>query len=170
MLWGNHPRAIFGDGAAEFEHSDGFKTWRRKHQIAFNPREKYRHTMQGNIENLVKQVKVHSRCIVKHANLPMRFWSETTTMYMDERNLMPKEKMLVPFTEAHPHWLCFDPNLLYHRPGCLDIVKYPKDHPHATDTSNGTRGVCGIFLGCHATSPLVKVWIPSRRNRIPQGG
>jgi hypothetical protein len=21
--------------------------------------------------------------------------------------------------------------------------------------------VCGIFLGCHATSPLVKVWIPS---------
>ena len=21
--------------------------------------------------------------------------------------------------------------------------------------------MCGIFLGCHATSPLVKVWIPS---------
>ncbi len=40
-------------------------------------------------------------------------------------------------------------------------MKYPKDHPRVTDTSNGARVVCGIFLGCHATSPLVKVWIPS---------
>jgi hypothetical protein len=37
VLWGNHPKAIRGDGAAEFEHSDGFKTWRRKHKIASSP-------------------------------------------------------------------------------------------------------------------------------------
>ena len=55
-------------------HADGFKAWRRKHQIVFNPIEFYRHTMQGHIENLVKQVKTHSRCILKHANLPTRFW------------------------------------------------------------------------------------------------
>ena len=77
-LWENYSKAI----RAEFEHSDGFKTWRRKHQVAFNPVEKYRHTMQGHVENLVKQVKVHSRCILEHANLPTRFWSETTTMYI----------------------------------------------------------------------------------------
>ena len=142
-------------------HADGFKAWRRKHQIVFNPVEFYRHTMQGHIENLVKQVKTHSRCILKHANLPTRFWSETTTMYMAVRNIMPTDKMSAPFTEAQPH-LHFDPKLLLHRPGCLVIVKYPKDHPCVTDTSNnGARGVCGIFLGCHATSPLVKVWIPS---------
>jgi hypothetical protein len=142
-------------------HADGFKAWRRKHQIVFNPVEFYRHTMQGHIENLVKQVKTHSRCILKHANLPTRFWSETTTMYMAVRNIMLTHKMSAPFTEAQPHILHFDPKLLLHRPGCLVIVKYPKDHPRVTDTSNGARGVCGIFLGCHATSPLVKVWIPS---------
>jgi hypothetical protein len=43
----------------------------------------------------------------------------------------------------------------------LVIVKYPKDHPRITDTSNGVQGLCCIFLGCHATSPLAKVWIPS---------
>jgi hypothetical protein len=161
VLWGNHPKAIRGDGAAEFEHADGFKTWRRKHNIAFNPVEPYRHTMQGYIENLVKQMKVHSRCILKHANLPARFWSETTTMYMAVRNIMPTDKMKVPFTAAPSHRLHFDPKLMLHRPGCLVVVKYPKDHPRVTDTSNGARGVCGIFLGCHATSPLVKVWIPS---------
>jgi len=36
-LWGEHPKAVHGDGAAEFEHSDGFKAWRRKHNMAFNP-------------------------------------------------------------------------------------------------------------------------------------
>jgi hypothetical protein len=60
VLWDQYPKAIRGDGAAEFE-SDGFKTWCRKHRIALNPVETYRHTMQGNIENLVKEVKVHSR-------------------------------------------------------------------------------------------------------------
>jgi hypothetical protein len=160
-LWGHHPEAIRGDGAAEFEHSDGFKTWRRKHNIVFHAVEPYRHTMQGYIENLVKQVKVHSRCILKHANLPARFWSETTTLYMGIRNIMPTDKMQVPFTKAPSHRLHFDPKLMLHRPGCLVVVKYPKDHPRVTDTSNGARGVCGIFLGCHATSPLVKVWIPS---------
>jgi hypothetical protein len=82
-------------------------------------------------------------------------------MYMAVRNIMPTDKMSVPFTEAQPHRLHFDPKLLLHRPGCLVIVKYPKHHPRVTDTSNGARGVCGIFLGCHAPSPLVKVWIPS---------
>jgi hypothetical protein len=95
-LWGHTPKAIRGDG-------------RRKHHVASNPVEKYRHTMQGRIENLVKQVKVHSRCILKHANLPTRFWSETITMYMAMRNIMPTDKMLVPFTAAQPHRLCFEP-------------------------------------------------------------
>jgi hypothetical protein len=160
-LWGHTPKAIRGDGAAEFEHAAGFKAWRRRHGIVFDPVETYRHTMQGRIENFVKQVKVHSRCILQHANLPERFWSETTTMYAAVRNIMPNSKDVVPFTAAQPHQLCFDPKLLLHRPGCLVIVKYPKDHPRVTDTSNGARGVCGIFLGCHPTSPLVKVWIPS---------
>ncbi len=160
-LWGHTPKAIRGDGTAKFMHADGFKAWRRKHQILFKPIEFYRHTMQGHIENLVKQVKTHSRCILKHTNLPTRFWSETTTMYMAVRNIMPSDKMTAPFTEARPHRLHFDPKLLLHRPGCLVIVKYPKDHPHVTDTSHGALGVCGIFLGCHATSPLVKVWTPS---------
>ena len=116
---------------------------------------------QGRIENVVNQVKGHSRCILQHTNLPERFWSETTTMYAAVRNIMSNIKDVVPFTTAQPHRLCFDPKLLMHRPGCLVIVKYPKDHPRVTDTSNGARGVCGIFLGCHPTSPLVKVWIPS---------
>jgi hypothetical protein len=107
--------------------------------------------------------RLTSRCILKHANLPTLFWSETTTMYMSVRNIMPTDKMSVSFTEAQPHRLHFDPKLLLHRPGCLIIVKYPKDHPRVTDTSNGARGVRDIFLGCHATSPLVKVWIPSPR-------
>jgi len=50
--------------------------------------------------------------------------------------------MSAPFTEAQPHRLHFDPKLLLHRPGWLVIVKYPKDHPRVTDTSNGARGVC----------------------------
>jgi len=99
-LWGRRPKAVRGDGAAEFEHSDGFKAWRCKHNIAFNPVEPYRHTMQGYIENLVKQMKVHSRCILKHANLPPRFWSETNTLYMAVRNIMPRDKMKVPFKSA----------------------------------------------------------------------
>ena len=36
-LWGNHPKAVRGDGAAEFEHSDGFKAWRRKHKSRSTP-------------------------------------------------------------------------------------------------------------------------------------
>jgi hypothetical protein len=112
VLWGNHPKAMPGDGAAEFEHFDCFKTWHRKHKIAFNPVEPYLHTMQGYIENLVKQMKVHSRCILKHANLPARFWSETTTMYMAIRNIMPTDKMKVQFTAAPSHRLHFDPKLM----------------------------------------------------------
>jgi hypothetical protein len=68
--------------------------------------------MQGRIENFVNQVKVHSRCILQHANLPERFWSETTTMYAAVRNIMPNSKDVVPFTTAQPHRLCFDPKLL----------------------------------------------------------
>ena len=36
-LWGEHPKAVRGDGAAEFEHSDGFKAWRRKHKSRSTP-------------------------------------------------------------------------------------------------------------------------------------
>jgi hypothetical protein len=72
-------------------------------------------------------------------------------MYMAVRNIMPTDKMSIPFTEAQPDRLYFNPKLLLHRPGCLVIAKYPKDHPRVTDTSNSARGVCGIFLGCHAT-------------------
>jgi hypothetical protein len=74
----------------------------------------------------------------------------------------PTDKMLVPFMAAQPHLLCFDPKLLLHRPGCLVIVKYPKDHPHVTDASNCARGVCGIFLGCHATSTSRKSVTPTK--------
>ena len=63
--------------------------------------------MQGYIENLVKQMKVHSRCILKHANLPPRFWSETNTLYMAVRNIMPRDKMKVPFKSAPSHRLHF---------------------------------------------------------------
>jgi hypothetical protein len=73
-IWGHTPKAIRCDGVAEFMHADGFKARCHKHQIVFNPVEFYLHTMQGHIENLVKQVKTHSRCILKHANLPTRFW------------------------------------------------------------------------------------------------
>ena len=38
---------------------------RGKHNIVFNPVEPYRHTMQGYIENLVKQMKVHSMKLMK---------------------------------------------------------------------------------------------------------
>jgi hypothetical protein len=107
VIWGHTPKAIHGDCAAEFMHADGFKAWHSKHQIVFNPVEFYLHTMQGHIENLVKQVKTHSRCILKHANLPTRFWSETTTMYMAVRNIMPTDKMSTPFTEAQLHRLHF---------------------------------------------------------------
>ena len=147
-LWGHTPKAIRGDGAAEFEHSADFKACRRKHHVAFNPVETYRHTMQGHIENFVKQVKVHSRCILKHAHLPARFWSETTTMYVSVRNIMPTDKMLVPFTAAQPHRLRFDPKLLLHRPGCLVAVKNPKDHPRVTDTSNGAGRVWHLDPSC----------------------
>ena len=153
-LWGHVPKAIRGDGAKEFFHAKGFKAWCAKEKIVFNPVEPYRHTMQGYIENLVKQIKVHSRCILKHANLPARFWSETTKLYMAIRNIMPAAKQSVPFLAAQPHQLHFDPALLLHRPGCLVVVKYPKDHPRVTDTSNGARGACGVFLGCHPSSPL----------------
>jgi hypothetical protein len=53
----------------------------------------------GRIENFVKQVKVHSRCILQHANLPERFWSETTTMYAAVRNIMPNSNK----TWSHSH-------------------------------------------------------------------
>ena len=51
-------------------------------------------------------------------------------MYMAVRNIMPTDKMKVPFTAAPSHRLHFDPKLMLHRPGCLVVVKYPKDHPH----------------------------------------
>jgi hypothetical protein len=117
------PPGIRGDGAAAFKHSVGFKTWSRKHKIAFNPVEPYRHTMQGYIENLVRQMTVHSRCILKHANLPARFWSETTTMYMAVRNIMPTDKLKVPLTAAPSHRLHFDPKLMLHRPGFSSDLK-----------------------------------------------
>ena len=90
--------------------------------------------------------------------------------YVPVRNIMPTDKMSVPFTEAQPHLLHFDPKLLLHLHGCLVIVKYPKDHQCVTDTSNSTQGVCGIFLGCHATLALEKSGFPARRNHILQGG
>ena len=31
-LWGHTPKAIRGDGAAEFEHAAGFEAWRRRHE------------------------------------------------------------------------------------------------------------------------------------------
>ena len=49
-LWRHTPKATRGDGAAEFEHAAGFKAWRRRHGIVFNPVAPYRHTMQGHMK------------------------------------------------------------------------------------------------------------------------
>ncbi len=104
---------------------------------------------------------VGARGVFSLINETFSLWSEVNTLYMAVRNIMPRDKMKVPFKSAPSHRLHFDPKLMLHHPGCLVIVKNPKDHPRVTDTSNGAPGVCGIFLDCHATSPLVKVWIPS---------
>ena len=68
-LWGHAPKAIRGDGAKEFFHAKGFKAWCAKEKIVFHPVEPYRHTMQGYIENLVKQIKVHSRTGLSDAEI-----------------------------------------------------------------------------------------------------
>ena len=71
--WGYMPDSIRCDNAAEFVKDGRFKAWRRKHYIALNPVEAYRHKMQVKIENFVKQVKSHNRCALKHGHLPARF-------------------------------------------------------------------------------------------------
>ena len=71
--WGYTPDSIPCDNAAEFVKDARFKAWRRKHYIALNPVEAYRHKMQVKIENFVKQVKSHNRCALKHGHLPARF-------------------------------------------------------------------------------------------------
>ena len=54
-----------------------------------------------------------------------------------------------------------DPKLLLHPPGCLVFIELPKEHRLVKDSSNGPRGLEGLFFGCHPISPLARVWVPS---------
>merc|ERR1719183_1714749 len=62
-----------------------------------------------------------------------------------------------------PANLHYDAERLWHLPGCHAVGKLSKEDPLVTDTSNGARGVEGIFLGCDRTAPRVRMYVPKYR-------
>jgi hypothetical protein len=85
--------------------------------------------MQGHIESLGKQVKVHSRCILKHANLPTRFLSETTAMSWPCATSCPRTRCASPLVKVgipstgeiayHKEVEIFDDKLPFADPSCM---------------------------------------------------
>ena len=112
--------------------------------------------MQARVENAVNEVKTRSRVGLANSCLPAKFWPATVQMVAALHNIFPRAGS-TSFDMGQPHNMHCDPNFLLHPPGCLVIVKLPKEHRLVTDSSNGPRGLEGLFFGCHAVSPLVRV-------------
>ena len=158
--WGRYPDIIRCDNALEFVKDKKFQAWCRSHHIILDPVEGYRHRMQARVENAVNEVKTRSRIGLANASLPQNFWPATVQMVASLHNIFPREGS-TSFKMGQPHNLHCDPKLLLHPPGCLVIIKLPKEHRLVKDSSNGPRGLEGLFFGCHPISPLVRVWVPS---------
>ena len=154
--WGRYPDIIRCDNALEFVKDKKFRAWCRAHHIILDPVEGYRHRMQARVENAVNEVKTRSRIGLANACLPAKFWPATVQMVAALHNIFPRAGS-TSFDMGQPHNMHCDPNFLLHPPGCLVIVKLPKEHRLVTDSSNGPRGLEGLFFGCHAVSPLVRV-------------
>ena len=169
-LWGRLPQVIRCDNGAEFVKNKLFKAWRRKHFIALRATQPHRHKMQGKVENLIRNMKQRCRATRLAFGGPARLWPELTRMFEAIHNVMPRQ---VPKHHTHagkspqaiyqPVNLHYDVDRLWHPPGCHVVGKLAKEDPLVTDTSNGPRGVEGIFLGCDRTTPRVRMYVPAHR-------
>ena len=169
-LWGRLPTVIRCDNGAEFVKDKMLKAWRRKHFIALRATQPHRHKMQGKIENLIRNMKQRCRATRLGFGGPARLWPELTRMFEAIHNIMPRQ---VPKHHVHagkspqaiykPANLHYDAERLWHPPGCHAVGKLSKEDPLVTDTSNGARGVEGIFLGCDRTAPRVRMYVPKYR-------
>ena len=169
-LWGRLPTAIRCDNGTEFVKDKLLKAWRRKHFIALRATQPHRHKMQGKIENFIRNMKQRCRATRLGFGGPARLWPELTRMFEAIHNIMPRQ---VPKHHVHagrspqaiyqPANLHYDVDRLWHPPGCHVVGKLSKEDPLVTDTSNGARGVEGIFLGCARTTPRVRMYVPKYR-------
>jgi hypothetical protein len=126
--------------------------------------------MQGKVENLIRNMKQRCRATRLGFGGPARLWPELARMFEAIHNIMPRQ---VPKHHAHagkspqaiyqPANLHYDVERLWHPPGCHVVGKLSKEDPLVTDTSNGARGVEGIFLGCDRTTPRVRMYVPKHR-------
>ena len=108
------------DGAGEFATSANFKAFCKNNHIALEPCAAYTHTFNARAEGAVRIVKEHMRCLLRRANLPLRFWPYAMLHFCRVYAYWPDQhgKSAWAKLDAHgPHALCHDEARDLHRFG-----------------------------------------------------
>eukprot|EP00961_Rhodomonas_salina_P213084 2877675-Rhodomonas_salina.2 len=137
-----------------------FKAFCKEHFITSAPPAAYTHTMQACAEGAVKICKEHVCCLLKLSNAPASFWPFSLLHFCCTYNYWPG-------VHSPQQWetmknLQFDFNIEsnLHPWGCYVVVKLSKEHPLVSEnTTHSDRGIKGVFLGWHYSTPTC--WICS---------
>ena len=145
------------DGAGEFATSANFKAFCQNNHIAMEPCAAYTHTFNARAEGGVRIVKEHMRCLLRRANLPLRFWTyamlhfcRVYAYWPDQSGRSAWEKL-----DAHgPHALCHDEARDLHRFGSYVTGHLPRTHPLVDNETLDDRALEGVWLGNDLTTPM----------------
>ena len=93
------------DGASELGKSASFQLWCKTYGITICSTAGYNHTMQARAENAVRITKAHIRCLLKHSNMPYKFWPWALLQFCRIYNYWP--------TKGHaPPWIMLTGHLV----------------------------------------------------------
>ena len=154
------------DGAGEFATSASFKAFCKNNHIALEPCAAYTHTFNARAEGAVRIVKEHMRCLLRRANLPLRFWPYALLHFCRVYAYWPDQhgKSAWAKLDAHgPHALCHDEARDLHRFGSYVTGHLPRSHPLVDNETMGDRALEGVWLGNDLTTPMF--WMYSFRLR-----
>eukprot|EP00961_Rhodomonas_salina_P152809 2056676-Rhodomonas_salina.1 len=133
--------------------TESFAIWCKVHDITMCPTAGYNHTMQERAEGVISITKEHVRCILKHCNMPFRFWPWAVTQFCQIYNYWQSHGHTPPWILLEGHRFSTDLHRDLHQFGCYTIGKLPREHLDVVDTTNSDRGLEGAFLGWDLQTP-----------------
>eukprot|EP00961_Rhodomonas_salina_P116089 1562534-Rhodomonas_salina.1 len=90
-LTGLRFRTIRHDNAAEFALSETFRAWAESVHSVLEPVAGYKHTLNGKAEGAVRIAKEHVCCLLRSANMQLRFWPWAVTHWHRVYNYWVKQ-------------------------------------------------------------------------------
>eukprot|EP00961_Rhodomonas_salina_P027866 377064-Rhodomonas_salina.2 len=146
-LTGLRFRTIRHDDAAEFALSESFRAWAALVHAVLEQVAGYKHTLNGKAEGAVRIAKEHVSCLLRSANMPLRFWPWAVTHWHRTYNHWVKASGKSSWESLPDHRFSQDFALDLQPFGCY--VSSHLSHEHqlvGEDTTHADRGLEGAFL------------------------